>query len=374
MWSAIKNDLFEFVNTVSVDTSKVVTKVLGEDEAGDKEEISAMDKRMMDIRRSFITYSTPIEDKSRKSFESWRRGFSLTTKATEIAQVLDQEPDVSRFYADLVPTNISADDFWARYFFRITLLQKGGAVTLDEDDEEDIGWEDDEEADDAVQEEVYDQSATQTTDLKSSNTSQQSCEVKVTIVTDTDIIAELRSENTALKTDIGAMTTRISQLEVQLSEKNTELQVAQKQITELQASLAQANTPQGTEISSKTAASENKLSVQSPIISSVMPSVLTPESSTTVTPEPKKKTKASSGDKSKGLKSKTIVPKPAADVASSAAPDISAGKPLQTQNPVVVDEASGPRLAAVDSAASVAQSATAPVNLSLEDDEEDGWA
>ena len=31
MWSAIKSDLFEFVNTVKADTSKAVTKVLGED-------------------------------------------------------------------------------------------------------------------------------------------------------------------------------------------------------------------------------------------------------------------------------------------------------------------------------------------------------
>jgi hypothetical protein len=32
MWSAIKSDLFDFVNTIQNDTSKTLTKVLGEDE------------------------------------------------------------------------------------------------------------------------------------------------------------------------------------------------------------------------------------------------------------------------------------------------------------------------------------------------------
>ena len=38
MWSAIQKDLFEFVNTVTVDTSKTLTKVLGEE---DKEKVSS---------------------------------------------------------------------------------------------------------------------------------------------------------------------------------------------------------------------------------------------------------------------------------------------------------------------------------------------
>lgn len=31
-----------------------------------------------------------------------------------IAEVLDEEPEVSRFYAELVPIHITPDEFWAR--------------------------------------------------------------------------------------------------------------------------------------------------------------------------------------------------------------------------------------------------------------------
>eukprot|EP00607_Mallomonas_marina_P008644 CAMPEP_0182423648 /NCGR_PEP_ID=MMETSP1167-20130531/9718_1 /TAXON_ID=2988 /ORGANISM="Mallomonas Sp, Strain CCMP3275" /LENGTH=517 /DNA_ID=CAMNT_0024602825 /DNA_START=34 /DNA_END=1587 /DNA_ORIENTATION=+ len=142
MWSAIKSDLFEFVNVVSHDTTKAVTKVLGDENEDEKEEeLSVIDKKMGDLRRSFLTYSTCIEEENRKSFDSWHRSFSLTSKAAEIAQVLDQEMDVSRFYADLVPINITADEFWARYFFRLEMLQKGGVLTFDEEDDEELAWE-----------------------------------------------------------------------------------------------------------------------------------------------------------------------------------------------------------------------------------------
>ncbi|RYG59614.1 hypothetical protein EON64_20060, partial [archaeon] len=50
--------------------------------------------------------------------------------------VLDAESEVSRFYAELVPLQLSAEVFWARYFFRLKLLTRLGRVNFEEEDEE----------------------------------------------------------------------------------------------------------------------------------------------------------------------------------------------------------------------------------------------
>lgn len=145
MWSAIKSDLFDFVNTIQNDTSKTLTKVLGEDEEEENEnDQHLLDKLAADVRRSYETYAKPLKDHKAKEFEKYKKKFSLSSYAKEIAQVLDEETEVSRFYAELVPIEISPEEFWARLFFRLHLLTRTGSATFedDEDDEEELVWED----------------------------------------------------------------------------------------------------------------------------------------------------------------------------------------------------------------------------------------
>ena len=52
-----------------------------------------------------------------KHYEQYRnflKTFSLSANAADIARILEWEEDVSMFYADLVPRDISAETFWAR--------------------------------------------------------------------------------------------------------------------------------------------------------------------------------------------------------------------------------------------------------------------
>lgn len=358
MWSAIKSDLFEFVNTVKSDTSKVVTKVLG-DEANEKEEVSVLEKRMTDIRRSFITYSTPIEDHNKKFFDPWLRTFSLTSKAAEIAQVLDQEPDVSRFYADLVPNSISAEEFWARYFFRIALLQKGNAVTLEEDDEEEIGWEDDD--NEATQDEVYAQVSTAPQENGDSN---------IAVCTainpsDSDRLTALISENDVLKANLHHMTSQVAQLNSQLADKSAVLETALKQIADLTSELASLKlTPQ--DVSNQ--APEDNVTVQN----------LTNIVSITDTPEPKKKTRTVSSDKQKTTKSKVATPKSASISVEEEknSVDVASSSPIEPTSIQVTDLrlSQAPAETAESALLPPPAPASAPLNLSLEDEEEDSWA
>ena len=56
MWSAIKSDLLDFVNTIQTDTQKVVEKVMGEEDE-EEEELTLRQKRLTDLKRSYDTYA-----------------------------------------------------------------------------------------------------------------------------------------------------------------------------------------------------------------------------------------------------------------------------------------------------------------------------
>mmetsp|Transcript_22676 Transcript_22676/g.20594 ORF Transcript_22676/g.20594 Transcript_22676/m.20594 type:complete len:283 (+) Transcript_22676:163-1011(+) len=201
MWSAFKNDLIDFVSTITEDTSKTLAQVIGEplDEEENDEVVKL--KQLNDLKRSFHTYSMKIEDVYQKEYDRFLKSFSLSNYSREISDVLDNESDVARFYAELVPIAISAEEFWARLFYRIMVCERNGSVSLDidDDEEEEIQWE----------------STTITTSpIKSTNNS------NITITSD-EKIKLLEDENNLLKLQITTLTNRINELESAL--KSTEL-------------------------------------------------------------------------------------------------------------------------------------------------------
>jgi len=87
-----------------------------------------------------------LRENRAREYERFRKRFALSSYTKEIGEVLDEEPEVSRFYAELVPLQISAEEFWSRMFFRLQLLTRTGNVNFEEDDEEEeLVWEDDQE-------------------------------------------------------------------------------------------------------------------------------------------------------------------------------------------------------------------------------------
>jgi len=50
-----------------------------------------------------------------KDYDRFKKKFNLSSCATDIATVLDEEPEVSRFYAELVPISLDPEEFWCRY-------------------------------------------------------------------------------------------------------------------------------------------------------------------------------------------------------------------------------------------------------------------
>lgn len=151
------------------------------------------------------------------------KAFSLSSNASEIANILDVEPDVSRYYAELVPAQLNPEEFWGRYvvyilyffsvlflflhlatcryFFRVLLITKGGVLGLEDDDEEEeLVWESNEKSDGSgpIGKECGEGSEGES-DKEG--------------LSDADKINKLQSENSRLKSHIRILTSRVTELE-----------------------------------------------------------------------------------------------------------------------------------------------------------------
>jgi hypothetical protein len=155
-----------------------------------------------------------------------------------IAEVLDEEPEVSRFYAELVPIHITPDEFWARLFFRLQLLTRTGNVNFEEDDEEEeLTWEET----DVVSDRHNDNSISEPGSAPTASSP--------ALVSSAGIATEekkqyerkiqtLEDENQKLRNMLSSLTNRIALLELDVKSKN-------ELIANLQEEQSQANRSSG---------------------------------------------------------------------------------------------------------------------------------
>lgn len=182
-WNSLKADLFDFVNTITEDTSKAL---IFDPEVNQETSNNLREQMLIDCRRSYNTYANPVDEINCKEYDKYLKNFSLAMYGNEIAKLLDDEPDVSRYYAELVPKELTPDEFWSRYFFKIMVMNRGSVVNLDDEyDDEDLAWE---EPDVTVQ----------------NNSSRDNKE---------EIINNLKEENSLLKNQVKTLALRIADLE-----------------------------------------------------------------------------------------------------------------------------------------------------------------
>jgi hypothetical protein len=239
MWSALKSDLLDFVTTIQEDTSKTLSLVLGDEEVDvSAEEENLLKKWIADTKRSYETYANPLKERRAKEFERYKKKFTLTMHSNAIAEVLDEEPEVSRFYAELVPIHITPDEFWARLFFRLQLLTRTGNVNFEEDDEEEeLTWEET----DVVSDRHNDNSISEPGSAPTASSP--------ALVSSAGIATEekkqyerkiqtLEDENQKLRNMLSSLTNRIALLELDVKSKN-------ELIANLQEEQSQANRSSG---------------------------------------------------------------------------------------------------------------------------------
>ena len=56
----------------------------------------------------------PVDEQYGAQYGNFLKKFSLSSQASEIAELLDEEVDVPRYYAELVPAQVKPEEFWSR--------------------------------------------------------------------------------------------------------------------------------------------------------------------------------------------------------------------------------------------------------------------
>jgi hypothetical protein len=94
MWNAFTNDLIDFVHTIKSETTSSLSQVIGggdgSSDGGGSDEVDELAARITDLRRSFFTFSEPIEPQSAKDYDRFKKKFSLPSVGSHVAELLDQ--------------------------------------------------------------------------------------------------------------------------------------------------------------------------------------------------------------------------------------------------------------------------------------------
>jgi hypothetical protein len=138
MWSALRNDMNEFVSTVTADTSTVLSTLDNnfpdEDGAPDTDDDLDTPHAQEALRRMTLaeTFTTPLEvaesesdddeeavEAEKKELAEYLESFSIDAKTEEIAQLLSDHPGTLKvMFEDIVPATVSYEEFWKAYFYR----------------------------------------------------------------------------------------------------------------------------------------------------------------------------------------------------------------------------------------------------------------
>lgn len=185
-----------------------------------QQEESLQDKLVVDVRRSYETYAKPLREHHQKEFERFKKKFNLSSYAQQIAQVLDAETEVSRFYAELVPVEIAPEEFWARLFFRLKLVTRSGSANFEDEleDEEELGWEDEEPS-------PAEQPPTPTAGTGDAAVWEEAIKQR------DQRIAELEEESDKLRAKVAYLLQRVTELEMQQQEQRPEPQHKERDVS-----------------------------------------------------------------------------------------------------------------------------------------------
>mmetsp|Transcript_12157 Transcript_12157/g.18665 ORF Transcript_12157/g.18665 Transcript_12157/m.18665 type:complete len:526 (-) Transcript_12157:1270-2847(-) len=124
MWAAIRSDLSEFVSSVAEETDHVTKAVISDDgevvstrfeETGLVQSAEDELLRLMNIEE---TFSTPLSEGD-EAVQKFVDNFDIESKTDEIAKTLEENPETVKIHFEgLVPTQISYELFWQRFFYR----------------------------------------------------------------------------------------------------------------------------------------------------------------------------------------------------------------------------------------------------------------
>jgi len=180
MWNALRGDVMDFVQTIQKDVVLAMDEI-NSDQRKDTDSSSAGAKSQNLIEEIANSRSTFTEEVHHHEYAGFRESFMIDDYAGEIARLLTTSgssngamqsvdefsysagpgdssssdgENITTYYNELVPEKLSQEEFWARYFFRVSKLARSITASaslsvahldtsVDDDEEENIPWDDD---------------------------------------------------------------------------------------------------------------------------------------------------------------------------------------------------------------------------------------
>lgn len=203
-------DIKEFGTTIKADTEKVLESVA--QEIGTS--TSSGSRASGDATSAQSAFKIDINAKDEEAFREFMKNFDLESKKSEIASLLASNTHVHALYQQLVPTEISADEFWGRYFWkneenakkeqtRLQLLNKTKALASKMSEEE-FKWDDDED-ESAPQQEDAEAKAEKPETSNAESSIEQEARAQVTIESNEQPTNEALPESQAEEASVEAV-------------------------------------------------------------------------------------------------------------------------------------------------------------------------
>jgi len=152
MWNLLTKDISEFVQTVKSDTTTTIKEVVQriptiEERLPNKtveknQSIKNQDGALIALQTDLKTYTEAISEKEVADFHVFLKKFDISSKTSEISELLQNNAVMAQLHTQLVPESIPYEDFWTRYFYRLGRLRNpraAMALSPDESDDE-LGW------------------------------------------------------------------------------------------------------------------------------------------------------------------------------------------------------------------------------------------
>jgi BSD domain len=126
MWAALKSDLSEFVTGVAEETDQVIGSATKFSDEGEVLEggfeatgvVQSPEDEVARLQGHVETYAEAL-DESDETVHAFLDSFKIDEKTQEIAKILEDHPEtIKKHFEALVPTEISYELFWQRYFYR----------------------------------------------------------------------------------------------------------------------------------------------------------------------------------------------------------------------------------------------------------------
>lgn len=87
-----------------------------------KKSLNRKEKELVELQSDPSTFCTEPNEESQ--YSQWKTSFLLSTKTEKITLLLNQFPKLKESYKKFVPSVVSYEDFWERYFYRANQLEE----------------------------------------------------------------------------------------------------------------------------------------------------------------------------------------------------------------------------------------------------------